>query len=114
MAPPVKIVRQLLNETLKSVSDFDAFCLDHFPRVYHEFADGMNRTSRTNLLLSMVDAIEIMNVLPRGNVRDRDGSYSQTDKHLNQDHVRVLLLHGVIGDLYIISRITECINEEVE
>src|SRR4051812_27628316 len=47
-------VRMALLERLPMSADFDAFCLDFFPKVYGLFAPGMNRLERTNLLLESV------------------------------------------------------------
>lgn len=43
-------VRRLLNHILKSDSDFDAFCFDHFPDVHRRFNRGMDRVERVTLL----------------------------------------------------------------
>ena len=44
-------LRQLLEEGLLTDSDLDAFCIDHFPAVYRQFAGSMDRTRKLNLLL---------------------------------------------------------------
>ncbi len=51
----IAFVRQQLNQHLRSASDFDAFCLDYFSEVYARFTSGMDRVSRTSLLLSIAD-----------------------------------------------------------
>lgn len=55
----ISFVRTQLNRQLRTVSDFDAFCIDHFKEVYDRFPVAMDRIARTNLLLSMVDPAEI-------------------------------------------------------
>lgn len=53
--PPTRVprpeVRIALQERLPTVADFDAFCIDYFPRVHQMFSAGMSRIERTNLLL---------------------------------------------------------------
>lgn len=44
-------LRGLLSELLRSDTDFDAFCVDHFPDVQRRFASGMERGQKENLLL---------------------------------------------------------------
>lgn len=44
-------VRKMLNHVLKTSSEFDAFCLDHFPVVYRKFTNGMDSVARMNMLL---------------------------------------------------------------
>lgn len=46
-----KALRQLLADLLRSDTDFEAFCLDHFPDVYQRFGNGMERLQKENLLL---------------------------------------------------------------
>ncbi len=44
-------IRKLLNHVLKTSSDFDAFCLDHFPVVHQKFSNGMDSVAKMNYLL---------------------------------------------------------------
>lgn len=44
-------VRKLLKYALKTPSEFDAFCLDHFPLVYQQFSTGMDAVGKMNRLL---------------------------------------------------------------
>ncbi len=44
-------LRRLLAELLRTVPEFDAFCLDYFPEVHRQLGPGMERTQRENLLL---------------------------------------------------------------
>ena len=63
-SPPSRpALRQRIEQTLRTSSDFDAFCLDYFPQVYQRFSNGMDRLSRVNLLLTLIDAAEIENAL---------------------------------------------------
>ena len=45
------MVRARIEQLLTSDPDFDAFCIDYFPLVYHRFTIGMERTTKNNLLL---------------------------------------------------------------
>lgn len=47
-------LRKLVNRVLQTDSDFEAFCLDFFPEVRQEFANSMDRTQKTSLLLIKV------------------------------------------------------------
>ncbi len=46
------IIRQALGAVLVVDSDFDAFCMDHFPQAYRLFESGMERSAKESLLLS--------------------------------------------------------------
>ncbi len=46
-----RLIREVLHRLLRTSADFDAFVIDYFPDVYRRFSDGMDRTSRENLLL---------------------------------------------------------------
>lgn len=58
-------VRTELSQKYRTEADFGAFCLDWFPRVYHNFSTGMDRTTKTNILLSSVPLPEIQAVLSK-------------------------------------------------
>jgi 3',5'-cyclic AMP phosphodiesterase CpdA len=53
-------LRALLIDTLRTDGDFNAFVLDYFPDVQRNFAGGMDRTSKLNLLLESVDGDDIL------------------------------------------------------
>lgn len=46
-----QVLRGLLSELLRSDTDFDAFCVDHFPDIQRRFASRMERGQKENLLL---------------------------------------------------------------
>lgn len=56
-------LRELLQEVLRTEADFGAFVLDYFPSVHVRFVGGMDRLSRTNLLLECVDVDDIVRLL---------------------------------------------------
>lgn len=56
-------VRKLMDVVLRTSSDFDAFCLDHFQDVARRFSEGMTRVARENLLLQIVDTEAILAAL---------------------------------------------------
>jgi hypothetical protein len=58
-------VRRLLGEVLKSDSDLNAFCLDHFPDIHFRFTNGMDRVAKTNLLLMHCELTRIIDELRR-------------------------------------------------
>lgn len=67
-SPPTPTVstsqlRRILDRTLISDSDLDAFCLDHFPTVERQFTNGMDRKAKVNLLLKQRGAEEISRAL---------------------------------------------------
>lgn len=53
-------MRRLLNEVLVTDADFDAFCLDNFPRIKARFAEGMERLAKQNILLESISTKEIL------------------------------------------------------
>lgn len=58
-----KNTRLALQETLRTDSDFEAFCLDLFPWVYRRFGAGMDRTQKCNILLSAVGCNTVFRAL---------------------------------------------------
>ena len=52
-------VRKLLTAKLKTDSDSDAFCIDHFPDTAEMFSAGMDRKQKVNLLFQREDLGEI-------------------------------------------------------
>ncbi len=52
-----------MDVVLRTSSDFDAFCLDHFQDVARRFSEGMTRLARENLLLQIVDTEVILAAL---------------------------------------------------
>lgn len=57
-------LRELVGRVLKSDSDLDAFCIDHFKDVHDRFTNGMDRVAKVNLLLLHADAGQIRRRLP--------------------------------------------------
>lgn len=51
--PARKVLRAQLNTCFPHDSDLDAFALDWFPEIYRQFARGMTRTEKVNLLLGL-------------------------------------------------------------
>lgn len=45
-------VRSLLERSIRSDADLNAFCLDYFPDVYRRFGSSMERVEKINLLLT--------------------------------------------------------------
>ena len=56
-------LRKLLEDTLRTDADLDAFLLDYFPETKKQCTDGMTRIQKLNLLLEKEDASEILNAL---------------------------------------------------
>jgi hypothetical protein len=65
-APPLRV---LVARVLKSDSDLDAFCIDHFKDVHDRFTNGMDRVEKVNQLLSHADHGEIRRRLPAAEIR---------------------------------------------
>jgi len=62
--PPTTFsLRKLLGAILRTSTDLDAFCLDHFPEVSSRFTSGMERPAREDLLLKSVEPDEILAAL---------------------------------------------------
>jgi len=62
-------VRRLLEGMLRTDSDLMAFLLDYYPEVYRRTSSGMDRTSKHNLLLQLVDTHHIVDTLQRHDPR---------------------------------------------
>jgi len=52
-----------LDEFLATASDFEAFCIDFFPPIHRRFVSGMDRISRTSILLEVADAGDVLDAL---------------------------------------------------
>lgn len=62
---PSATVRATMTRVLKDASDFDAFCLDYYPDVHRRFTNGMDRVARETILLTQVDAGELLGRLAK-------------------------------------------------
>lgn len=59
-------VRTILGKLFIHDSAFEAFCLDHFPRIRRrKFSAGMDRIAKTNLILEAIDSSEILRILKK-------------------------------------------------
>ena len=47
-------VRIYLQQALRTDSDFNGFCIDHFPNASQRFSDSMDRVAKCNLLFELV------------------------------------------------------------
>lgn len=56
-------VRELILKRFPLPSDFEAFCVDYFPKIAQRFAGEMDYVSRLNLLLSLVPPEELIKML---------------------------------------------------
>ena len=62
--PPTTFsLRKLLGAVLKTSTDLDAFCIDHFPEVSRRFSSGMERPAKEGILLETVEPDEILAAL---------------------------------------------------
>ena len=57
------LVRRAFFDTLRTDSDADAFCLDHFPETYRQFSSGMDRQRKVNHLLERERPEEVFALL---------------------------------------------------
>lgn len=60
-------LRLLLDATLRTDAELEAFCIDYFPVVKRQFASAMDRTTRLNLLLETVDPGRLLEALREHN-----------------------------------------------
>lgn len=57
-ARPTKAsLRSLLEQKLRFDHDLESFCIDYFSDIKHQFASGMDRTTKLNILLERADPI---------------------------------------------------------
>ena len=61
--PTIFSLRKLLGAVLKTSTDLDAFCIDHFPEVSRRFSSGMERPAKEGILLETVEPEEILSAL---------------------------------------------------
>lgn len=57
------LVRRAFFDTLRTDSDADAFCEDHFFETYQQFSEGMDRQRKVNILLERENPEEVFSVL---------------------------------------------------
>ena len=57
------MVRKLLRVLLKSDADLSAFCQDYFPDAHCRFTRGMDRLSKVNLLLELIEPAQVLDRL---------------------------------------------------
>jgi len=55
----------MLRAVLATDSDFDAFCVDHFPETGERFSNGMDRVAKATLLIELVEAGAIIAALEK-------------------------------------------------
>ncbi|WP_437303818.1 effector-associated domain EAD1-containing protein [Sorangium sp. So ce388] len=60
---PADELRALIMASLRSDSDLDAFCSDHFPHVYERFTSGMDRVAKVTCLLNYAEQRLIIEAL---------------------------------------------------
>ncbi|WP_438023449.1 effector-associated domain EAD1-containing protein [Sorangium sp. So ce233] len=60
---PADELRARIMEALRSDSDLEAFCSDHFPDVYQRFTNGMDRTAKVTCLLTHAERRLIIEAL---------------------------------------------------
>lgn len=53
-------LRKLLAELLRTDADLDALCLDYFAHVYKRFGQGMDRLTKVNLLLELIEPAVVL------------------------------------------------------
>lgn len=58
--PTRQSLRRLITRLLCDDSEFDAFCLDHFPHIRARFANNMNRTSKVTQLIADTSPGELL------------------------------------------------------
>ena len=56
-------LRELITQLLPTDEDFDAFCLDCYPRVYRHFTAGMSRVAKCNRLIEAIEDSDLIDNL---------------------------------------------------
>lgn len=69
-------LRALLRERYRTAAKFDAFCIDNFRDVHAEFTNGMDRTTRENILFTEV-GIDRLWVVLHGHGLDVKGALEE-------------------------------------
>lgn len=60
-------VRNLVNQSLRTDSDLNAFIIDHFPELWPRFSNAMDRTAKVNLLFELAKAENVYQKLQMQN-----------------------------------------------
>lgn len=88
-------LRRSLNADLRTDADLDAFCLVHFPDVFHRFSQGMERTQKLNLLMQVHDDSVISHALKLYYLEPAHRPHAPSEKRWR----RVLITIGVVAIL---------------
>ena len=76
--------RKLLSEAIRLDQDFDGFVMDYFDGVYRRFGNGMDRVSKTNVLLTETEPLLIVESL-RNHYRQEHAKLNEIEKLLLED-----------------------------
>lgn len=90
-----RVIRQLLESSLPSDADLNAFCLDFFPNVYKRFTQSLDRVQKTNILLEQVtNWTQILSALKSVNVdlQIGDGDPSRSALKIPDNGKRILVV----------------------
>ena len=58
-----RMLRQVINDILRTEADVDAFCIDYFPVVAKRFSGSMDRQARLNLLFTLEEHVAVYNAM---------------------------------------------------
>lgn len=84
--------RRLLNQVLRTDADFTAFVLDHFPATHQRFSLGMDRISRTSLLLEEVGAKLVQGKLKHWTQISHEGNAMSPKTEILFQHINSLYI----------------------
>ena len=85
--PPTTFsLRKLLGAVLKTSTDLDAFCIDHFPEVSRRFSSGMERPAKEGILLETVEPEEILSALKLHDSAKLEKTPPPAHVHLTSNH----------------------------
>lgn len=83
-------LREMIEETLLTDSDFEAFCLDHFPQTHRKFGISQDHIQKLNSLLTEVDHELIIHALRR-KFPEVHQKFPEADKLIKSSHRKSFL-----------------------
>lgn len=87
--------RSDLANALRTDADFDAFCLNYFPAVYHRLGRGMDRVEKENILIQLVNSAELSSALTALLAEARPQKIDTHVSFVENTHIRIKRLQFI-------------------
>lgn len=104
-------VRTYLQQALRTDSDFNGFCIDHFPDASRRFSDSMDRVAKCNLLFELVgDPGLILEKLLLTHPEIIQGTSAQRRAKSTDDQLRIGRILYIVAAVTLVSGFSLILN----